>query len=101
MGLNIFLACYIKNNIEYNKKKNSIENVISNYFNSTSSLLAAEENTDGTVTLVFKIQRPLMQEQKHINDFFRKLETVFSVLSEYTPHFTQEFHYHSLSDTGV
>lgn len=101
MGLNIFLACYIENNIEYNKKKNSIENVINNYFNDVSTLIAAEENSDNTMTLVFKVQRPLMQEKKHINDFFRKLETVLSVLSEYTPHFTQGTHYHNLSDTGV
>lgn len=93
--LNIFLACYLKNDLDFNIRKNNIENTMTHYFQDHVEFYTEERVNAKDVVLVFKIQKPIIQDHHSIVQFFQNLETVFSVLSENSPHFTQEQYYHS------
>lgn len=91
--MHIFVAYRVDNDdIDLNIKKNRILDTVDSYFGRDHSLFAEEVGGKYT-TLVFRVQKPLLKELDIHDEFFEKLKSMFTVLSTFTPHFTQEENY--------
>lgn len=91
--MHIFVAYRVDNNdIDFSSKKNRILDTVDSYFGKDQSLFV-EEDGRGYTILVFRIQKPLLKEMDIHDRFFEKIKSMFTVLSTFTPHFTQEENY--------
>lgn len=91
--MHIFVAYRVNNDdIDFSSKKNRILDTVDSYFGK-DQMLFAEEDSGGYTTLVFRIQKPLLKEMDIHHRFFEKIKSMFTVLSTFTPHFTQEENY--------
>lgn len=90
--MNIYLACHIEKSHDTQVKINSIKRTVHEYFEEESSFFAEEEGPDKN-SLVFELEKPFFTEPSVNSDFFSRLEKLMIVLSDFSPHFTQNTHY--------
>lgn len=90
--MNIYLACHIENSHDTQTKKSSIRRTVKEYLGEEASLLAEEEGKEKS-TLVFSVERPFFTEASLNAHFFSRIEKLMTVLSDFSPHFTQGQHY--------
>lgn len=97
----IYLAFYISTEKGYTRSRKSIEDVIHEYFGGSVSLFSTEsvrrvsEDSDSDAeVLIYSLRKPVLKETVAMQKFFSDLEKVFSILNEYSPHFTQESEYY-------
>lgn len=67
----------------------AIDSVMRSYFGDSTSCISGgdEESSE----MVYKVQKPVLSTSDSMESFFKKLQTVFSLTSEFSPHFTHDF----------
>lgn len=100
--MHIYLAFYVDTGKDYNKSVKNIESALGKYFGGSCSLFTNEQirrtsaaNNVAIVSdvFVYSIRKPVLKDPSHMSRFFESLEHIFTVLGDFSPHFTQEHHY--------
>lgn len=85
--LSIFVAFSSTNDVIEHSMKSHLSTAIQTVFDEDEFEFLSSNKMGNFIEIIFKFHRPLMMQDS--KEFFDKLQTLFTITSTMTPHFTQ------------
>lgn len=88
--LQVFIAFHVATEGSLQSALINLEKLISNLFPDEQSYnLMSHATGHEESEIIYRIQKPLLSTNEDNEQFFKKIQTLLSISSELTPHFTQ------------